>query len=459
MLFLVLENTQALSTEQHRAFVPGGAPSLTVDIEANRTLGKPRLKNQTRIGDAAVAEMVYNDAFSSMVRWMRGRTHASKGGSRHKKNISEEFAAFLSSAMLQDWLMFAIIWLVLLQMAIVMESVEFTHWYQHATALAFWMGTAVVMTVSTALWRGGEVAEAWGNGYLMELTLSMENIFLYEIILVGFHVPAKQARKALFVVAICQMFFQLFLFMGIASWLLTLESLPYLLGAWLIFVAIQTLKDDEHAKFEPAKSEVFKVVYFAIRDRLLPYYHPDGLVLVEREGRWNMTMLGPVIGFLLAVMFAMEVDVTLAKIEEIPNHYLAWTSSVIAAFALPELFVVVQELMRRFYLLKTGISFLLLFFGLLLLFQSEIQISDMAEVAVMIGIVIGSVILSMVLGYTDRREPMYIEDCESSKRDMEGDSRRIVAARTEKLSPMEASLDKLARQLRSASEPNLRAIV
>jgi len=455
----VLESTQALSTEQRRVSAPGGPPSLSVDIEAaHRASGEPRLKNQTG-NDEAVAEMVYNDAFNRMVRWMRGRTR--KGSSRHKKNFSEEFAAFMSSAMLQDWLMFSVIWLMLLQIAIVMEGVEFTHWYQHATALAFWMATALGMTVSMAIWRGGEVAEAWGNGYLMELTLSMENIFLYEIILVGFHVPAKQARKALFVVAICQMFFQLFLFMGIASWLLTLEPLPYLLGAWLIFVAIQTMKDDEHAKFEPAKSEVFKVVYFAIRDRLLPYYHPDGLVLVEREGRWNMTMLGPVIGFLLAVMFAMEVDVTLAKIEEIPNHYMAWTSSVIAAFALPELFVVVQELMRRFYLLKTGISLVLLFFGVLLLFQRQIQISDMAEVAVMIGIVIGSVILSMVLGYTDRKEPMYIEDRESPNKDMEEGNRRIATARIEKLSlsPIEASMNNLARQLRSASEPNLRATV
>eukprot|EP00930_Biecheleria_cincta_P063958 TRINITY_DN494_c0_g2_i1.p1 TRINITY_DN494_c0_g2~~TRINITY_DN494_c0_g2_i1.p1 ORF type:complete len:485 (+),score=93.10 TRINITY_DN494_c0_g2_i1:251-1705(+) len=449
--FLLLECTQALSTEQHRVTVPGEAPSLSVDIEASRAPGETSLKYQT--GDVADAEIVYNDAFTRMVRWFRGRTHASKGSSRHRRKLSEELAAFTSSAMLADWLMFVVGWLMLLQIAIVMEGIEFTHWYQHATVLTFWIATAVVITGSMALLRGGKVAEAWGNGYLMELTLSMENIFLYEIILVGFHVPAKQARKALFVVAVCQMFFQLFLFMGIASWLLSLESLPYLLGAWLIFLAIQTLKDDEHAKFEPANSEVFKIVYFGLRDRLLPYYHPEGLVFVEREGHWNMTMLGPVIGFLLTVMFAMEVDVTLAKIEEIPNHYLAWTSSVIAAFALPELFVVVQELMRRFYLLKTGISFLLFFFGLLLLFRSEIQISDMAEVLVMLSIVIGSIVMSLVLGYTDRKEPMYSEDWESTKCDMEEGqtsmeegSPREVAARTRKMSPVT-----LFRQLRNSS--------
>lgn len=422
-------------------------PPISVDIDTHRHQGETRLRNQT-----ADAAQVYNDAFSRVVRWLRGRTRTSKGSSHHR-SLSKDLTAFTSSAVLQDWLLFAIGWLLLLQIAIVMEGVEFTHWCQHACALSFWMSTAIVAGVGMGLWRGGEAAEAWGNGYLMELTLSMENIFLYEIILVGFHVPAKQARKALFVVAICQMFFQLFLFMGIASWLLTLQSLPYLLGAWLIFVAVQTLRDDEHASFEPAKSEVFKVVYFAIRDRLLPYYHPDGLVFVEREGQWNMTMLGPVIGFLLAVMFAMEVDVTLAKIEEIPNHYLAWTSSVIAAFALPELFVVVQELMRRFYLLKTGISFLLLFFGMLPLVQSRIQLSDMAQLTVMLGIVIGSIVLSMVLGYTDRREPMYIEDCESTKGDMEECSPKTVPSQTDKMTPMEASLESLTEQLRRSGPP------
>jgi len=416
-------------------------PPISVDIDAHRDQGEPHLKNQT-----AVAAEVYNDAFNRVVRWLRGRTRTTPGSSHHRSS-SEDLNAFMGSAVMQEWLLFAIGWLLLLQIAIVMEGVEFTHWYHHACALGFWMSTAVVINIGMGLWRGGQAAEAWGNGYLMELTLSMENIFLYEIILVGFHVPAKQARKALFVVAICQMFFQLFLFMGIASWLLTLHSLPYFLGAWLIFVAIQTLKDDEHATFEPGKSEVFKLVYFAIRDRLLPYYHPDGLVFVEREGQWNMTMLGPVIGFLLAVMFAMEVDVTLAKIEEIPNHFLAWTSSVIAAFALPELFVVVQELMRRFYLLKTGISFLLLFFGMLLLVQSSIQLSDVAQLTVMVGIVVGSIVLSMMLGYTDRRELMYIEAYESTKGDMEEGSPKTVPAQTEHMTPTEASLESLTRQL------------
>ncbi|CAK9031860.1 unnamed protein product [Durusdinium trenchii] len=307
----------------------------------------------------------------------------------------------------------------------------------------------------------------------MELVLSMENIFLYHMVLGAFKVPPRMARFALLVVSLFQMVFQMFLFMGIAAFIQDLEILPYLLGAWLIVVGIQTMRDDDEegwVGFDAANSEAYKTCRLALGDRLLPRYDAEGRIFVYQTLFWGgmassqspgkgegvreewvrlkwgilkeVTMMGPVILCLLAIMFAMEaeqpgeageaeegaftccplhllwhtgktraehggVDVTLAKIEEIDNHFIAWSSSVLAAFALPELFVVVCELLRRFYLLKPAISFLVMFFGILLLFRDTIELGDAAELSVMLGIVFGSILVSPLLGYPERSGASY----------------------------------------------------
>jgi len=333
----------------------------------------------------------------------RGRTTA-------YRSPLKDFEAFRVSALAEEWIVFALAWILLFRLSLHIESLECTTWWHHMACLSLWVGTAMMFLAFTCLNWGREYGEIWANGYTMELILSMENVFLYEIILVSFKVPARLARYALFVTSICQMLFQMFLFMGMAAYIQRMDALPYLLGAWLIFVAWQTMKDNEHEAFDAASSESYNAFRLAMGDRLLPGYSSEGSVFVVKDERLCVTMLGPVIVCLLLVMFVMEVDVTLTKIEEIPNHFIAWSSSVFAAFALPELFVVVRELLRRFYLLKFGISFLLLFFGAMLMFRKAVKVSDTSELVIMVVIVLGSMVLSPILGYSERSGEMYVQN-------------------------------------------------
>ncbi|CAE7247877.1 unnamed protein product [Symbiodinium natans] len=321
-----------------------------------------------------------------------------------------DIEAFFSSTVAGQWVAFGMVWLLLLRLSLFIHQLALESSLSHVIALGIWILAAMGFLTWTFASSGMGAGEKWLDGYVMELVLSMENIFLYHMILVAFKVPAKMARYALFLVSIFQMLFQMFMFMGIAAWIRELKVLPYLLGAWLILVGLQTMRDDDHEGFDAAHSESYKTFRLAMGDRLLPNYEPDGSVFVYKNGLVCVTMMGPVTCCLLMVMFAMEVDVTLTKIEEIDSHFIAWSSSVLAAFALPELFVVVRELLRSFYLLKIGISFLVIFFGILLLFRDDVQLSDGTELAVMLSIVVGSIILSPALGYRQRDATMYCED-------------------------------------------------
>eukprot|EP00931_Biecheleriopsis_adriatica_P077726 TRINITY_DN51229_c0_g1_i1.p1 TRINITY_DN51229_c0_g1~~TRINITY_DN51229_c0_g1_i1.p1 ORF type:complete len:449 (+),score=103.57 TRINITY_DN51229_c0_g1_i1:128-1474(+) len=337
----------------------------------------------------------------------------------HKKTPAEEMRAFLHSADFAEWALFAVAWILLFRLSLYMEQLKCSGWYEHLLAVGVWIAAAAVFLAGTCLNWGSEAGEHWLDGYLMELILSMENIFLYEVILVSFKVPAKMARYALFLVAMWQMVFQMFLFMGVAAFIESWRPLPYLLGAWLIFVAVQTLKDDEHGSFDATTSESYRAFRVFMGAKLLPEYPPEGTVFVFRKDRLHVTMLGPVVCCLLMIMFAMEVDVTLTKIEEIPSHFIAWSSSVLAVFALPELFAVVREMLRRFYLLKTGIGVLLLMFGAMLLLRESMQVSEGFELSMMVTIVIGSLVLSPVLGYSARSSHMYLDNEERQSRSSE----------------------------------------
>eukprot|EP00440_Ansanella_granifera_P026603 gb/GFBE01028896.1/.p1 GENE.gb/GFBE01028896.1/~~gb/GFBE01028896.1/.p1 ORF type:complete len:445 (+),score=81.70 gb/GFBE01028896.1/:1-1335(+) len=314
---------------------------------------------------------------------------------------------FFRSATFHIWVPFFILWICLILLSVYIRSLELTRWTDHLAALGLWIGVAMLVSGVVYLQMGEDSFAQWMDGYAIELILSMENVFLYEMILVSFKVPLRNSKKALFVTSLFQMVFQMILFMGIASTIEKITVLPYFLGAWLMFVGFQSLREDDHESFDATDSDTFLAMAFAMGERLLPEYTAKGDIFVYRDGKLRMTMLGPVVGSLLVIMFCMEVDVTLTKIEEIEVEYLAWTSSVLAAFALPELYVVVSELFRRFYLLKTGIGVLLLFFGATLLMRKEIELPSSLELVTMVSILFGSMVLSQMLGYSERAGELY----------------------------------------------------
>jgi len=404
-------------------------------LEADKAAGSQELlrtgpESAEVYGGSALAAAI-SEFDGSMMGWPRAQSPFWKALGRSRKPPMRkprphwELQAFFASTVAGQWVFFACVWLVLMRISVFVHQMRLVSWVAHVIALFVWTFAAMLYLLWIYCTSGSSLASVWLDGYVMELVLSMENIFLYQMILVAFKVPARIARYALLLVSLWQMVFQMFMFMGIAAWIQDMEVLPYLLGAWLILVGLQTMRDDSHEdeSFDASASESYKMFGFALGDRLLPNYETDGRVFVYKNGRLSVTMMGPVVCCLLAIMFAMEVDVTLTKIEEIDNHFIAWSSSVLAVFALPELYVVVRELLRRFYLLKLGISLLVLFFGMLLLFRDQFQVSDTAELTVMLSIVVGSIALSALLGYEARDAAVYSEDTNSAKPD-ESDNKK-----------------------------------
>jgi len=126
----------------------------------------------------------------------------------------------------------------------------------------------------------------------------------------------------------------------------------------------------------------------------------------DRKGdKVTISLLGLVICCLLVTNFFLEIDIVLTKIEEIPNAYISFTSSALAAFALPELYLVGQALLKQFNMLKYGICIVLILLGIQMLLSNFFSLSPGLDCIIIATVLLGSIVVSLVLnecfGYSD----------------------------------------------------------
>jgi len=316
------------------------------------------------------------------------------GGDYHVAGISR----FFTSAVATEWWAFAGIcsFFFLIQYHIFFEWPS-KHIY-HGAALFIWLCLAGACNL-LVWWRfGRDDAVIWFSGYMLEFVFSLENIFVFHIVVRNFRVPRKHAQKALMVVVVCQIIFEMVLFMGLALFIRSNLALPYILGAWLIFVGYQAGSEEAHEDFDFKETWVYKWTTWLLGKRLRTRYKSDDMDLIGFgvKGPY-VTLLCIATVCLVVVDVLLEVDVVLTKIEELGNHYLAFTSSATAAFAVPELFFICRDLFARYYLLKFGISFILVFFGVQLLLHEVVSIPVLSQVMATIAAMTICVVLSMIL--------------------------------------------------------------
>lgn len=269
----------------------------------------------------------------------------------------------------------------------------------HFFALFVWLAVALLYNLVMFLRLGGVHGAQWFTGYVMELVFSIENVFVFHIVIKEFRTPRRQAQKAMFVVVVGQIIFQMIVFMGLSTWVRSLKLLPYFLGLWLVYVGFQAALDS-HSKVNIQETCIFRSFQACLGDRLSLSYESDRSFFIARgiDTKTHVSLLVPVVGCLLLVDFLFEVDVTLTKIETLDSPYIAFTSSVLAAFAVPELFFCARDLFKRFYLLKYGVCFILIFFGVQMLIQDFFVI----PVLLSVGIVISVMCICMIISRTMR---------------------------------------------------------
>ncbi|HEY3006190.1 MAG TPA: TerC family protein [Kribbellaceae bacterium] len=238
---------------------------------------------------------------------------------------------------------------------------------ESAAAIAFYVSLAVLFGLGVWFFSGGLYAGEFFAGWLTEYSLSVDNLFIFLIIMSRFGVPRKYQQTALLVGIILALVFRgLFIALGAAA-INSFSWIFYLFGVFLIYTAVQLARHGEESDEDYQENAVIRWA-----KRALPATHEyNGVKLtLVRNGKRLITPMFIVIVALgtTDLLFALDSIPAIYGLTREP--YLVLTANVFALMGLRQLYFLLGDMLRRLIYLSVGLSVVLAFIGVKLVLHA-----------------------------------------------------------------------------------------
>ena len=257
---------------------------------------------------------------------------------------------------------------------------------------AVWIALGLAFGGLLFLWYGAQAGGEYIAGYLIEKSLSMDNVFVFAMIFGAFAVPTKYQHRVLFWGVVGAIVFRGIFIAAGTSLLESFHWLIYGFGILLIFTGIRMARSKGHA-MDPERNPVLR----AFR-RVVPMTRDyDGQRFVVRhKGKLMATPL-------LAVLVVVETSDIMFAIDSVPailsitdDPFIVFTSNAFAIMGLRSLYFLLAGLIDRFEYLKYGLAALLAFAGLKMLTSDLIHLDVWISLAVIVAILASSIAISWI---------------------------------------------------------------
>lgn len=253
-----------------------------------------------------------------------------------------------------------------------------------------WISVALLFNLGIYVWDGREKALEFLTGYLIEKSLSVDNLFVFLLIFSYFHVPAQYQHRVLFWGILGALVMRaLFIFGGVAL-ISRFEWLLYVFGAVLIFTGVK-LAFEKEKEIHPEKNLVLKLFR-----RFVPIAEHDGKFFVRQAGRFFATPL-------FVVLLVVETTDVIFAVDSVPailgitlDPFIVYSSNAFAILGLRALYFALAGLMKLFHYLHYGLSAILVFIGVKMLLHHVCEIPTGVALGVVAGILAISVAASLV---------------------------------------------------------------
>ena len=261
-----------------------------------------------------------------------------------------------------------------------------------AMMTAMWVSLALLFAAGLAYFVDHQTALTFLTGYVIEESLSVDNIFVIVLIFQYFAVPAKYQHRVLFW-GILGALIMRGIFIGVGAALLArFEWIIYVFGALLVITGIRmAVKQDE--EFDGEQNPVVKFVR-----RFLPVtseYHGKHF-FVEQDGKRFATPL-------LLVLVLVEATDLIFAVDSIPaifgitrDPFIVFTSNIFAVMGLRSLFFLLASVVTKFHLLKYGLAVILTFVGAKMLLEHWIHIPIMLSLGIVLSVLAASIVASLI---------------------------------------------------------------
>jgi tellurite resistance protein TerC len=257
-----------------------------------------------------------------------------------------------------------------------------------------WSGLWILLATSFAVllyaWQGRTAALEFSTGYVIELSLSADNLFIFFLVFRYFHLPEAAQYRVLFwgiVGAIAMR--AAFIFVGVGL-IRRFHWVIYAFGLLLVYSGMRLLFQ-RGAQIDPEKNPALR---FARRLMPVTPDYVDGKFFVREQGGLCATPL-------LLVLLVIETTDVIFAVDSIPavlaitlNTFIVYTSNIFAVLGLRSLFFALSSLMDIFEYLHYGISCVLLFVGVKMILSHYVVIRTEISLAIIGGILLITVIAS-----------------------------------------------------------------
>jgi TerC family integral membrane protein len=260
-----------------------------------------------------------------------------------------------------------------------------------------WIAFAAGFNVFVALTRGVSSGLEFTTGYLIEESLSIDNIFVFVLLLTYFRVPAERQHRVLFwgvlgaLVLRGLMITMGTVLLGRAHWLI------YVFGAFLVYTAFKMARQQD-ISVNPTANPIFRLARHVLP--LTEDYVEDRFFVRQRDRAGRLRRLATP---LLVVLLVVESTDVVFALDSIPaifavtgDPFIIYTSNVFAVLGLRSLYFVLAGAVRRFSLLRPALSIVLGFVGLKMLCDHFIVIPIGISLGVVVTVLASAVVGSLV---------------------------------------------------------------
>jgi len=255
-----------------------------------------------------------------------------------------------------------------------------------------WMCLALTFNGLIYYWFGEPKAIEFLTGYLIEKTLSIDNIFVFVLVFGYFKVPSIYQHKVLFWGILGALLMRvIFIFAGVAL-IEKFRWTIYIFGAFLIYTGYKMLtqKDKE---MEPEKNPliVFVRKIMPISDKF-----EGGKFFVTQNGKRFATPLFLVLIVIETTDLIFAVDSIPAILSITQDHFIVYTSNVFAILGLRSLYFALAHVVNRFVYLSVGLAAILMFVGLKMVLADVIKLPAFVSLLIIGVIITISIVLSLL---------------------------------------------------------------
>ncbi len=291
------------------------------------------------------------------------------------------------------WILFnsVILILLLLDLGVFHKKAEAVSVKSALYWSGFWVLLAILFNLFIWKWLGAETGLQFLTGYLIEKSLSVDNIFVFIMVFSYFAVPPAYQHKVLFWGILGALVMRFILILAGAALIQEFHWIIYVFGAFLIFTGIRmAVQKEGHSN-----PEMNPVV------RLFKRFFP---VSKEYDGNRFFTRINgrKVATPLFIVVLIIEVTDLVFAVDSIPaifaittNPFIVYTSNVFAILGLRSLYFALSGILNLFHYLKYGLALILVFVGFKMMLVDVFKIPVLVSLSVVGGILFGSVLLSL----------------------------------------------------------------